>query len=187
MCEIYLRSRNTMHFRKDDYSTRLEEYSRMRAPFSCVEAGFVFQYVGDSPRAMNAARFLRPWARAKTQPTPTKAHVRMPSLPFELPRLLHGATVRQFPCQLVCPRASRLADVSSHSAYGCRAHAGAGSPVSRNTSAEIQKAGPIGVFTAVLDDARSAVRCFSRARQGNDLLPGDRLSREARVRDRNPS
>lgn len=46
-----------------------------------------------------------------TQPTPTKAHVQMPSLPFELPRLLHGASVRQFPCQLICHRASRLVDI----------------------------------------------------------------------------
>lgn len=120
----------------------------------------------------------------ETQPTPTKAHVRMPSLPFELPRLLHGASVRQFPRQLVCHRASRLVGIYSHSRVRC---ARKQSPYPGNASAEIQKAGSIGCFHAVFDNAGSTARCFSRARQGNDLLPGDRLSREARVHSGGPA
>ncbi|KYM97279.1 hypothetical protein ALC62_12012, partial [Cyphomyrmex costatus] len=56
-------------------------------------------------------------------------------------------------------------------------------PYPENMSAEIQKAGPIGTFTRY--STTLVLRRFSWARQGNDLLPGDRLSEKARVRDGN--
>lgn len=80
----------------------------------------------------------------ETQPTPTKAHVRMPSLPFELSRLLHGASVRQFSCPVGLPLSLSIGRHSFPLPCTVRTQA---APCPGNVSAEIQKAGPIGVFT----------------------------------------
>lgn len=67
--------------------------------------------------------FAWAWARAKRNRHRRRPTCECPSLPFELSRLLHGASVRQLPCQLVHHRVSGLADIYSHSRARIRAHA----------------------------------------------------------------
>lgn len=116
------------------------------------------QYVGVTTRLRTVLGALAIVSACRTQPTPTKAHVQMPSLPFELPRLLHGASVRQFSCQLTCCRAPRLVERPVPAPMRAQA-----APCPGNVSAEIQKAGPSGIFARHIRR-----RCF----RGEMLLAG---------------
>jgi len=145
---------STIHFRKKRLFDSIKEILAKTAGTFLHQGWFVLYSVSSrySHHAVwNGGSVLVTVNASKTQPTPMKAHVRVLSLPFELPRLLHGASVRQFPCQLVCHWGSRLADIYSHSRAWIRAHAS--SSISRKHERWNLKSGTDRYFHATLDNA----------------------------------
>lgn len=161
---------STREYRGHLFTTRIRSYSA-----SMLE----------SPRATRTV-LLRSWARAEHN-----RHRRRPTCKCRAFRLSCRGyyTALQFASFLASWFATGRLDWSTfvptlvHRAHASMPHA------QGNTSAEIQKARVPSAFSRGIFDnaAGSAARCLSRARQGNDLLPGDRLPREARVRGGDPA
>lgn len=140
-----------MHFRRIDCSTRSERYSRkLRTPQGWIVFG---QYVRITTRRERCSVFCD---RERAQNvTDTDESPRASAVPNRL-SCRGYCTALQFASFLASWFAIEPLDWPTFSptpVYGyVRTQA---APYPENTSAQIQKAGPIGVFTTVLDDAGS--------------------------------